>query len=229
LSVEEKGSDPGRKGVRPHFLGAVVLAAAALGGCRSLPEVELGPCVEAGYEAVAAKLAFDMPDGVRYRYTLQWRGRTLVANGMSQRTGNGEVNLAGYSDSGITMYKAKWQNNKFRILSNNTGMPDALLEKSVLADVFLLHRRMKAAGQCASRDAKDGGLWLRAGGDMEGAELYFVLADGKSSLMAQKKGRIYYKATVAEKRGNMPSDIRIENYGAGYSARIEIAPERSGE
>lgn len=228
-SIEEKGSNPGRKGVRPLFLGQVVLAVLTFGGCNSLPEVELGPCKEVGCAAVVAGLTFDMPEVVRYRYTLQWHGRTLVANGMSQRTSSGEMNLAGFGDSGITMYSAKWQDGKFSILRNNTGMPEALLEKSVLSDVLLMHRKIVAEGQCTSRNAKDGGLWLQAGEDVGEAELYFVLADGKSSWMAQKKGRIYYKATVAEKHGNLPSDIRIENYGAGYSARIELVPERSGE
>jgi hypothetical protein len=207
----------------------VIFAVIAIGGCNSLPEVELGPCSEAGYQAVAAGFMFDMSDVVRYRYTLQWHGRILVANGMSQRTGSGEVNLAGFSDSGITMYSARWQDGKFRILRNNTGMSEALLEKSVLGDVLLLHRKMKAAGQCASRNAKDGGLWLAASNGTPEAAWYFVMADEKISWIAQKKGRIYYKATVMGRRGNMPSDIRIENYDAGYSARIELVPDRSGE
>jgi hypothetical protein len=34
---------------------------------------------------------------------------------------------------------------------------------------------------------------------------------------------------MPRKYGNMSSEVRIENYGAGYSARIELVPERSGE
>ena len=100
-------------------------------GCRSLPGVQLGGCEKLSYDEFAENFQFDIPDVLRYRYTLHWKDKELICSGITQRTNEGGVNIAWFSNSGLTMYSSKRQECQFELLKNNVKISDTFLERSI--------------------------------------------------------------------------------------------------
>lgn len=207
------------------ILGVQVLVC----GCRSLPDVQLGGCEKLSYDAFAEKFQFDIPDVLRYRYTLHWKDKELICNGITQETSDGEVNIAGFSNAGLTMYSAKWRDGQFEILKNNVKMPDTLLERSLLSDLLLPYRRLPAEGDCIRQNIVDGSLWLKTENDWTGRLGCFVLIDNQPAWSGLKKDKIYFKALASTGDSNIPDRITIENYKEGYSAQIRYSNGSSEE
>jgi len=149
----------------------------------------------------------------------------LIANGVTQKTGEGGVNIAGFSNAGITLYSARWQDGHFEILKNNTKMPDRFLKRSILSDALLLYRQLPAEADCIRQDVLDGSLWLRTDRELAGGMGYFVVLDEQPAWGAIRNGKIWFKAVVTQKSGNAPVKITIENFIEGYRAEIRISNE----
>ncbi len=202
-------------------LGVMVLVC----GCRSLPDVQLGECEKLSYVEFAENFQFDIPELLWYRYTLHWKGKKLIFSGITQKTDNGGVNVAGLSDSGLTVFSARWRDGGFEILKNNVKMPDAFLERSVLSDLLLLYRRLPAEGDCIRQNIVDGSLWLKTENDWSGRKGCFMLVDDQPAWSGLRKSKIHFKAVVSTRNGNIPAGITIENYKEGYSAKIRYSNE----
>lgn len=194
-------------------------------GCRSLPDVHLGECEKLSFDGFVENFQFDIPELLWYRYTLHWKDKTLIFSGITQKTDNEEVNVAGLSDSGLTVFSARWRGGRFEVIKNNAKMPDALLERSILNDLLLLYRRLPAEGDCIRRNLVDGSLWLKTRDDWSGRKGCFVLIDNQPAWGGLRKGKIHFKAVVSTRDGNIPAAITIENYEDGYSAKIRYSKE----
>ena len=205
----------------------ILISSATLCGCRSLPDAKLGNCGDFDYDKFAKNFQFDIPDPLRYRYTLRWRGKALTANGITQKTGEGRANIAGFSSAGITLYSAWWQDGHFEILKNNTKMPDKLLKRSILNDVLLLYRQLPAEAACICQDVLDGSLWLRTDRGLAGGTGYFVVLDEQPAWGAVRNGKICFKAVATRENTNTPTRITIENFSEGYRAEIRFFRESS--
>jgi hypothetical protein len=206
-------------------LGATVLVY----GCRSLQDIQLGECEKLSFDEFAENFQFDIPELLWYRYSLHWKDRKLIFSGITQKTDNGGVNVAGLSDSGLTVFSARWRDGRFEILKNNVKMPDALLERSILSDLLLLYRRLPAEQDCIRQNIADGSLWLKTKNDWSGRKGCFVLIDNQPAWSGLRKGKIYFKAVVSKRNGNIPAGITIENYKEGYSAEIRYSDESQVE
>jgi hypothetical protein len=194
-------------------------------GCRSLPDAKLGNCEDINYDIFAENFPLDIPDTLQYRYTLRWRNKTLIVNGITRKTDKSGVNVAGFSNLGMTLYSAQWQGNHFEILKNNLGMPDKYLKRSILCDVLLLYRQLPAAGNCIRRDVLDGSLWLETNRQLAGGTGYFVVLDGQPGWGAVRNGKICFKAVAAQNDKNAPTKITIENFNEGYKSEIRFLDE----
>ena len=191
-------------------------------GCRSLPDAELGNCEDFDYDIFTKNFPFDIPDPLQYRYTLSWRSKTMIANGIAHKIDKGGVNIAGFSNLGMTLYSARWQGNHCEIFKNNTGMSDKFLKRSILFDVLLLYRQLPTAGNCIRRDDLDGSLWLETNRQLAGGMGYFVVLDGQPGWGAIKNGKICFKAVVEQKNMKTPTKITIENFSEGYKSEIRL-------
>jgi len=199
-------------------------------GCsRSLPGVQLGECEKLSYDEFTEKFQFDIPDVLRYRYTLHWKDKELICSGITQRTNEGGVNIAGFSNVGLTMYSAKWQDGQFEILKNNVKIPDTFLERSILSDLLLLYRRLPAEGDCIRQNIADGTLWLKTENNWLGGSGCFVLIDNQPAWSGLREGKVYFKALASTGNSNIPACITIENYKEGYSAQIRYSNGSSEE
>jgi hypothetical protein len=203
----------------------ILISFAMFCGCRSLPDAKLGDCEKLDYDTFAKNFQFDIPDPLRYRYTLRWRGRALIANGITQKASEGRVNIAGFSNTGITLYSAQWQDGDFEILKNNTKMPDRFLKRSILNDALLLYRQFPAEGDCIRRDVLDGSLWLKTDRELAGGTGYFVVLDERPAWGGIRNEKVCFKAMLAQKNNNAPAQITIENFYEGYRAEIRILNE----
>ena len=208
--------------VRKYLSILILILFTILCGCQSLPDAKLGNCEDFDYAIFAKNFPFDIPDPLQYRYTLSWRSKTLIANGIAQKIDKSGVNIAGFSNLGMTLYSARWQGNQFEILKNNTGMPDKFLKRSILCDVFLLYRQLPAAGNCIRRDVLNGSLWLETNRLLAGGTGYFVVLDGQPGWGAIRNGKLCFKAVVAQKNKNTPTKITIENFNEGYKSEIRF-------
>jgi len=180
-------------------------------GCRSLPGVQLGECEKLSYDEFAEIFQFDIPDVLRYRYTLHWKDKEL------------------FSNVGMTMYSAKWQDGQFEILKNNVKIPDTFLERSILSDLLLLYRRLPAEGDCIQQNIADGTLWLKTVNNWSGGSGCFVLIDNQPAWSGLREGKVYFKALASIGNSNIPAYITIENYKEGYSAQIRYSNGSSEE
>lgn len=194
-------------------------------GCRSLPDIQLGECEKLSFDEFAENFQFDIPELLWYRYSLHWKDRKLIFSGITQKTDNGGVNVAGLSDSGLTVFSARWRDGRFEILKNNMKMPDALLERSILSDLLLLYRRLPAEQDCIRQNIADGSLWLKTKNDWSGRKGCFVLIDSQPAWSGLRKSKIHFRAVVSTRNGNIPTGIMIENYKEGYSAEIRYSDE----
>ena len=116
-----------------HIRGIVsflisILAALWLTGCRSLPDVKLGQCEELDTKQFAKAFDFRVKNTIRYRYSFCRNNLEFSCNGITQQKDDG-IYIAGFSNAGITLFSARWQNGQFSILRNNTKMPVSFLEK----------------------------------------------------------------------------------------------------
>ena len=198
-------------------------------GCRPLPSVQLGECEKLSYDEFGEKFKFDIPDVLRYRYTLNWKNKELICSGITQRTNEGGVNIAGFSNMGLTMYSAKWQNGQFDILKNNVKIPDIFLERSILSDLLLLYRRLPAEGDCIQQNIADGTLWLKTENNWSGGSGCFVLIDNQPAWSGLREGKVYFKALASIGNSNIPAYITIENYKEGYRSQIRYSNWNSEE
>jgi hypothetical protein len=71
-------------------------------GCRSLPDAKLGNCEDINYDIFAENFPLDIPDPLQYRYTLRWRSKNLIVNSITRKTDKNGVNVAGFSNLGMT-------------------------------------------------------------------------------------------------------------------------------
>lgn len=191
-------------------------------GCRSLPDIELGTCKNLDYNSFTKNFQFDIPNPLKYRYTLRWRNRTLIVNGLNQVNKEGGVNIAGFTNIGITLYSARWQDGQFEILKNNIHMPDNFLKKSILHDVLLLNHPLSAESDCIRQDISDGSLWLETNHELGGGTGYFVLRNEQPAWGGIRKGKICFMAIVTRKKKNTPELIKIENFNENYKAEIRF-------
>jgi hypothetical protein len=194
-------------------------------GCRSLPDVKLGNCEDFDYDIFTKNFPFDIPDPLQYRYTLRWRNKTLIANGITHAIDKSGVNVAGFSNLGMTLYSAQWQENNFEILKNNTGMTDKSLKRSILCDALLLYRQLPAAGNCIRQDVLDGSLWLEMNRQLAGGTGYFVVLGGQPGWGAVRNEKLCFKAVAAKKNKKTPTKIAIENFSEGYKSEIRLFNE----
>ncbi len=210
--------------VQPVRFSILTLCAIVLVcGCRSLPDVRLGECQKLSFDEFAENFQFDIPELLWYRYSLHWKDKRLIFSGITQKTDNGEVNVAGLSDSGLTVFSARWRDGRFEILKNNAKMPDAFLERSVLNDLLLLYRRLPAEQDCIRQNIADRSLWLKTEDDWSGRKGCFVLIDNQPAWGGLRKGKIHFMAVVSTRDGKIPAGITIENYEYGYSAKIRYS------
>ena len=206
-------------------LGVTVLVC----GCRSLPDIQLGECQKLSFDEFAENFQFDIPELLWYRYSLHWKDKNLIFSGITQKTDNGWINVAGLSDSGLTVFSARWRDGRFEILKNNAKMPDTFLERSILNDLLLLYRRLPAKEDCIRQNIADGSLWLKTENDWSGRKGCFVLIDNQPAWSGLIKGKIHFKAVVSTRDGNIPVGITIENYKEGYGAEIRYSDESQVE
>ena len=202
------------------FILSVIVA---FSGCRSLPEVELGECEKISYEEFAGNFQFDLRDILRYRYSLHFKDKDLLCSGVTQKIGDNEVKIAGISDSGLTLYMAKWQGGQFEVLKNNMNMPDSFLKRSVLSDLLLPYRRFPAERGCIRRNTVDGSLWLKTQDSWHRGSGCFVLVDNQPGWSGLREDKIHFRAFASTGKGKIPISITIENYKEGYSARIRYS------
>lgn len=215
--------------IRRYLSILIFILSAIPFGCRSFPDARLGDCEDSDYDIFTRNFPLDIPDPLQYRYTLHWRSKTLIANGITQKTGKNGVNAAGFSNLGITLYSAQWQDDHFEILKNNTGMPDKFLKRSILCDALLLYRQLPSAGSCIRRDVSDGSLWLETNRQLAGGKGCFVVLDGQPGWGAIRNGKIRFKAVVARTNMNTPTKISIENFNEGYESEIRFFNKGSAE
>jgi hypothetical protein len=211
--------------IRKYLSILILILFIMLCGCQSLPDTKLGNCEDFNYDVFTRNFQLDIPDPLQYRYTLRWRSKTLIANGITHKTDKSRVNVAGFSNLGMTLYSAQWQDDHFEILKNNTGMPDKFLKRSILSDMLLLYRQLPPAGNCIRQDALDGSLWLETNRQLAGGKGYFVVLEGQPAWGSVRNGKICFKAVVAQKNGNTPKKITIENFNEGYKSEIRFVNE----
>lgn len=191
-------------------------------GCRSLPEVHLGECSDMSYGGFSEKFRFEIPGVLRYRYMLHWNEKELICNGVTQVADGGGVNIAGFGNSGITMYSARWSDGEFEILKNNVRMPDAVLERSILNNLLLLYRRIPSEGDCIRHNIDDESLWLRTENTWGEGVGCFVLDKGVCGWSEIANGKAIFHAWVTERKGRFPAGITIENYKDGFRAEVSF-------
>ena len=211
--------------IRKYLSILILTLFTMLCGCKSLPDAKLGNCKDLDYDIFTKNFPLDIADPLQYRYTLHWRDKTLIANSITHKTDKSGVNVAGFSNLGMTLYSALWQDDNFEILKNNTGMPDKFLKRSILCDALLLYRQLPTAGNCIRRDVLDGSLWLETNRKLAGGTGYFVVLDGRPGWGAIRNGKMYFKAVAALKSKNTPTKITIENFNEGYKSEIRFYNE----
>jgi hypothetical protein len=180
----------------------------------------LRDCEKPNYDEFIKKFNFVIPDVLRYRYTLSWKGKELICNGITQKAEDGEVNIAGFSNIGVTMYSAKWQNGQFEIFRNNIKMPDIFLERSVLSDLLLPYHRLPVEGKCILKNTTDETFWLKTENNWANGSGYFVLIDNQPAWSILKEGKVYFRALASTDSNNNIKYITIENYKEGYNAQV---------
>ncbi len=220
-----------RQSVHIHsvrFCTFILSAIVAFSGCRSLPGVELGECEKISYEEFSGNFQFDFGDILRYRYSLQCKGTELLCSGVTQKTIDNEVKIAGLSDSGLTLYLAKWQDGQFEVLKNNMNMSDSFLKRSVLSDLLLPYRHFPAQADCIRRNTVDGSLWLKTQDNWYRGSGCFVLIDNQPGWSCLSQGKIHFKAFASTGDSKNPTSITIENYKENYQATIRYSKESFG-
>lgn len=194
-------------------------------GCRSLPGVELGECEKISYEEFAGNFQFDLRDILRYRYSLHIKDKELLFSGVTQKISDNEVKIAGISDSGLTLYMAKWQGGRFEVLKNNMNMSDSFLKRSVLSDLLLPYRRFPAEVDCILRNTVDGSFWLKTEDNWYRGTGCFVLFDNQPGWSGLREDKIHFMAFASTGNGKNPTSITVENYKEGYSATIRYSKD----
>ncbi len=194
-------------------------------GCRSLPDVELGDCSDVSLGEFGGGYRFEIGGVLRYRYMLHWGAREMICNGVTEETSDGVLNIAGFADSGITLYSARWRGGEFEVLRNNMRMPDAVLSRSILSDLLLLYRRLPVDGDCVRFNAGDDSLWLKSGGEWGDGGGCFVLDGDRFGWGGIENGKVLFRAWVTEMDGDFVRGIAIENYRDGYSAEVAFLTE----
>lgn len=190
------------------------------GGCRSLPVVELGDCSDVSLGEFSDKYRFEIGSVLRYRYMLHWGAKEMVCNGVVEKAVEGGLNIAGFADSGITLYSARWRGGEFEVVRNNMRMPDAVLGRSILSDLLLLYRRLPVEGDCVRRSVGDDSLWLKADSIWGGGMGWFVADGDRIGWAGIENGKVLFRAWVTEMNGGAVTGIAIENYRDGYRAQV---------
>lgn len=201
----------------------------ALCGCQTLPDAHLSGCEDLDYNTFTSNFPFNIPDTLQYRYTLrQPNKKTLIANGINHRGNDGIIDIAGFTNVGMTLYSAQWQQGSFKTLKNNTQLSEKALERSILRDVLLVYRQLPANIECIRSDIKDNSLWLEeTARDAAGCNRYFIVSNGQPGWGAIRDNKMFFKALVTQKEGNAPSQITIENFNEGYEGQIRFFYEDS--
>lgn len=204
----------------------VILAISGLAGCRSLPEVNLGPCDASDTEPFVRAFNFETANTIRYRYWFCRKNVEFSCNGMTQQKDDG-VYIAGFSNAGITLFSAVWADGQFSILRNNTKMPESFLAKSVLGDLLIIYRRPADNDRCVRRNLLDDSLWLEMEDPLAGKTGYFVINGGELAWVGVQKDKICYQAKRVKKKERDCLDI--ENYKEGYRSEIRILEILGGQ
>ncbi|MEN8126643.1 MAG: DUF3261 domain-containing protein, partial [Planctomycetota bacterium] len=203
----------------------VLLAMLGLAGCRSLPDVELGPCEELDTTRFAEAFNFKTASTMRYRYWFRRKNAEFTCNGITQQKGD-SIYIAGFSNAGITLFSALWENGQFTVLRNNTKIPESFLSKSVLNDLLIVYRRPSDNDCCVRRNRLDDSLWLEMEDQLAGTTGYFVINHDNPAWIGVKNDTIYYRATIANKRELDCLDI--ESYKEGYHSEIRLLDTPGG-
>lgn len=197
-------------------------------GCDSLPRVQLGECEALSGDKFAANFKFDIPDVLRYRYRWYSKSKEQICNGIIQKSGDDNIYIAGFSDSGITLYVARLQKGQYKILKNNLKISEKFLISNILSDLLLVYSHLPSDGYCIRQNPLDDSLWLKMDSDREERSHYFILIDNQPAWAGLKDDRVYFKALALTGDSNIPA-ITIENYKEGYSAQVRYSKGNSEE
>ena len=190
-------------------------------GCQSLPDVNLEPCAQSCDVSV---LQFNVPETMRYRYTLSVKGKESFFNGVTRKTRDGEVNIAGFADSGMTAYLAKWNAGKLDLLSNRTTMSASFLKKSVLKDLLLPYNSFENIG-CPQYNRCDGSWWFNVSKGEGMPDGYLIVIKDYLAWSWVKNGRMCYFARITHEKNRNLSCIEIENYKDNYVSEVRYFQE----
>jgi hypothetical protein len=183
--------------------------------------VKLEPCAQSCDER---PVQFNVPETLRYRYSLSINGKESFFNGVTRKTRDGEVYIAGFADSGMTAYLAKWNDGKLEVLSNRTTISTFFLKKSVLNDLFLPYNPLQNIG-CPQYNRRDGSWWFKVS-EREGLpDGYFVVLKKDLAWSWAKNGRMYYFARISYGKNLNLSCIEIENYKDNCISEIRYFQE----
>ena len=206
---------------------AIILVAFGLAGCRTLPDVKLGPCEELDTKPFVEAFSFRTMGTIRYRYSFCRKNVKFTCNGIAQQQDN-SIYIAGFSNAGITLFSAQWEDGKFSVLRNITKMPESFLAKSVLSDLLIVFRKPSDSDRCVRRNRLNDSLWLEMEKPLAGETGYFVINREELAWVGVQKGKVCYRAKMAI---NKELDcLDIEGYKGGYRSEIRIldAPDGRG-
>lgn len=195
-------------------------------GCQPFPVVQLDECKMQNTERFVRTFHIKQAANIRYHYKLNRKNSQYIFEGVSHRKGDC-VYLAGFSDSGITLFSAKWENGQFTILKNQTKIPTSFLKESILMDWVLPHLRPTKELDCIYLNPAEETMWLLMETDFAGYTGFFVLDHDRKAWCGLNGRRMYYQAEVTKEKGGFPSVIKVTNYQHRYTAemRLLIDPE----
>jgi len=210
-----------------YILLSCLCAACMCCGCASMPVVKLDDCVGGDAALFSEHFRFDCSGAQRFRYVFRRSGKELACNGVAEKTEQGQVKVAGFGDSGITLFAAIWADGNCSIIKNNTGMSDAFLNRTVFGDLLLRYRPLPVDGGCMRRNEADGSWWLTTDTEWSGVKGCFILADGQYGWSGLANGRVVFKAMMLEGAADGRTIIGIENYRDAYKAEVVYMVESS--
>jgi hypothetical protein len=191
------------------------------GGCRVLPKVSLESCIQQDTTHFVQLFAsYFSGDSMRCRYMLDLKSMTLNFEGIVQKQEN-VIFLAGFNDSGITLFSARWAHGKFVILKNNTRMPEQFL-KCVLTDLMLPYYLPMDTMGCVYTNISDNSLWLHMKDNPGNIEGYYVIENGHAAWNGLKQGRLCYRADISTDDSSGNSVIDIDHLDYCYRAKMII-------
>ena len=197
----------------------IILTVSCLAGCRSLPEVKLGQCENLDTKQFVRTFNLKIPENIRFRYSFRRKNVEFVCDGIIQQK-ESVTHIAGFSNSGITLFSALRENGQFSVLRNNTKMPESFLVNSVLNDLLIMYRKPSGNERCVRRNQFSGSPWLEMEDPLAGQTGYFVINLDNMAWIGVQNNKLCYRATMANKKEL--DCLYIENYKEKYRSEIRI-------